>query len=156
MVKPENILEKYKFLRLYDMDFESALHTLKVLRRYRKKGVRYALIRDVIVTYGRPFTESRGFKIDRDFFGIKFDHPDIEKLHNDLLTLRKELFAHTDLTYKNPKVVNWSTETYSWFPMSFKGFDYGTIESKLPEIKRLIEHAQKQVRDRISEYEKNF
>jgi hypothetical protein len=156
MVKKENILEKYKFLRLYDMDFESALHTLKVLRRYKKKDVRYALIRDVIVTYSRPFTESKGFNIGKDFCGAKFDDKDMKELHDELLRLRKELFAHTDLTYKNPKVRNWSTDTYKWFPMSFKGFDYKTLEDKLPEIKRLIEHVQKQNRLKISEHEKNF
>lgn len=156
MVKKENILEKYKFLRLYDMDFESALHILKVLRRYKKKDVRYALIRDVIVTYSRPFTESKGFNIDKDFCGAKFDDKDMKELHDELLRLRKELFAHTDLTYKNPKVRNWSTDTYKWFPMSFKGFDYKTLEDKLPEIKRLIEHVQKQNRLKISEHEKNF
>ncbi len=94
------------------MDFESALYTLKVLRRYKKKDVRYALIRDVIVTYSRPFTESKGFNIAKDFCGAKFDDKDMKELHDELLSLRKELFAHTDLTYKNPKVTNWSTDTY--------------------------------------------
>lgn len=155
MVKTKNILEKYKFLRLYDMDFESALWTLKVLRRYKKKDVRYALIRDVIVTYSRPFTESKGFDIGKDFCSVKFDSNDMEKLHDDLLRLRKKLFAHTDLTFKNPKVTNWSTDTCKRFPMSFKGFDYKTLEDKLPEIKRLIECVQKQNRLKIAEYEKS-
>lgn len=156
MVKTKNILEKYKFLRLYDMDFESALWILKVLSRYKKKDVRYALIRDVIVTYSRPFTESKGFNISKDFCGVKFDDPDKKKLHDDLLRLRNELFAHTDLTFRNPKVANWSTDTYKWFPMSVKGFDYKDLESRLPEIKRLVRYVQKQNRLKIAEYEKSF
>lgn len=151
-------MEKYKFLRLYDMDFEMALHTIKILKRYKKKDVRYPLLRDVIVTYSRPFTESRGFNITKDFFGVKFKPSEIEmkRLHDELKVLRNELFAHTDLTHRNPKVVNWSTATYKWFPMSFKGFDYEVLERQLTNIKKLIEHAQLQLRHQISEYEKSF
>lgn len=158
MVKPENKLEKYKFLRLYDMDFEMALQTIKVLKRYKRKDVRYILLRDVIVAYSRPFMESKGFNITKDFFRVKFKPSEIEmkRLHDELLVSRKELFAHTDLTHRKPKVVNWSTETYKWFPMSFKGFDYEVLERQLSCIKKLIEHAQLQLRRQISEYEKNF
>lgn len=158
MVKTESELEKYKFLRLYDMDFEMALHTIKVLKRYKRKDVRYPLLRDMIVAYSRPFTESRGFNIQKDFFGVKFKASEIEmkKLHEELLRLRKELFAHTDLTYRNPKVSNWSTEAYKWFPMSFKGFDYEVLERQLTNIKKLIEHVQTQLRHQISECEKHF
>lgn len=153
MVKQENILEKYKFLRLYCSDFNDALHTLKVLRRYRKKDVRYALIRDVVVTYCRPFTESKGFGIRKDLLGLKTVRSEMRGLHNELLTLRKEIFAHTDLTYRNPKVAKWAP---GFYPMSFKGFDYAALERKLPKIEKMIEHAQKQVRDEISKYEKDL
>lgn len=158
MARPKNKPEKYKFLRLYDMDFNMALQTIKVLKRHKRKDVRYPLLRDVIVAYSRPFTESRGFNIKKDFFSIKFMPSEIEmkKLHEELLVLRKELFAHTDLRYKNPKVVNWSTEAYKWFPMSFKGFDYEVLEKQLSNIKKLIEHAQLQLRREIREYEKDF
>jgi hypothetical protein len=156
MVKPENLIEKYKFLRLYDMDFECVLQTIKILKRYRKKDVRYALLRDIVVTYCRPFTESKGFKIGKDFCGVKFEDKNMKQLHKELLSLRKEIFAHTDLKYKNPKVVNWSTESYKWFPMSFKGFDYDAVDNKLPEIIRLVNYVRKQNQDNIAKYEKNF
>ena len=155
-MKIENKLEKYKFLRLYDIDFEMALQTIVILKRYKKNDVRYALLRDIVVTYARPFTESRGFQINKDRHGVKFKNNKMKTLHEEMINLRMQLFAHTDLTYRNPKVVNWSTETQKWFPMAFRGFDYDTLESRITEIKALIEYVRKQLREEISVYEESF
>ena len=156
MVKEENKLEKYKFLRLYDMDLEMALQSIEMMKRYRRKDIRYSIIRDVIVTYCRPFTESKGIKIKKDLMAVKFTSQDMQSLHNELLTLRKQLFAHTDLIYKKPEVSNWSTEVYKWFPMSFRGFDYSSLDNRVSEIKELVLYSQVQLRKQIAEYEKCF
>lgn len=138
------------------MDFEVALQTIKVMKRYDRKNVRYPLLRDLIVTYCRPFTESRGINIKKDFVSIKFNSKKMEELHKELLSLRKVLFAHTDLEYKNPTVVNWSTDIKKWFPMAFKGFDYEALEKQLSGIKSLIEYSQSQLEEQIREQEKYF
>ncbi len=156
MVKPEHQVEKYAFLRLYDQDFEMALHTIKVLKRYRKSDVRFPLLRDIVVSYCRPFTESRGIGIKKDFLDNRFPDEEMEELHEELLKLRKQLFAHTDLSYKQPKISNWSTEQKKWFPVSFKGFDYQALDSKLPKIQRLIQCTQSNLREKIAEYENHF
>lgn len=157
MVKLENRVEKYAFLRLYDHDLEMAIQTIKVLRRYRRKDVRFPLLRDIVVTYCRPFTESRGDGIRKDFLGVrKFENPEMESLHNKLVNLRSELFAHTDLTFKKPQIANWSKGDKKWFPMAFKGFSYEELDSELPNIINLIKYVQEDLKKQINKYEKSF
>lgn len=151
MINSKNGLEEYKIFRLYSMDFGEVLHTFKVLRRYKKKDIRCVLIRDIIIAYCRPFTESKGDKGKKHRLSSKAVHPNMKDLHKKLLDLRHQLFAHTDLTYKKPKVAKWSDKL---FIMSFKGFDYKTIENELSKIKQLIEYAQEWVNNSISDYEK--
>jgi hypothetical protein len=157
MVKPENQIEKYAFLRLYEHDFEMALQTIKTLGDHENNSVRYPLLRDIVVTYCRPFTESNGIGINKDFHGVKkFPNDQMKLLHSKLLTLRKELFAHTDLTYKNPKISNWSTDERKWFPMSIKGYDYELLNNELPNIVNLINYVQTDLKEKLASYEKNF
>ena len=157
MVKPVNQIEKYAFLRLYEHDFEMALQTIKTLDDHENNNVRYPLLRDIVVTYCRPFTESNGIGINKDFHGVKkFPNEQMKLLHSKLLTLRKELFAHTDLTYKNPKISNWSTDERKWFPMSFKGYDYELLNNELPNIQNLINYVQTDLKEKLALYEKNF
>jgi hypothetical protein len=62
------------------------------------------------------------------------------------MDLRKHLFAHTDLTYRNPKIVNWSSEEYRWFPMSFRGFSYEDLNKRVDDIAVLIRSVQMKLR----------
>ena len=149
-------LEKYKFLRLYDMDFEMALQTISMLKRYKKFDVRFALLRDIVVTYARPFTVSKGFEINNHIYGIKFESNEMKSLHNELLTLRNQLFAHTDLSYKNPKVGKWTLEHHIVYPMSFKSLDYNGLNTKINNIKELIEYVRNQLKHKLKDHEKSF
>ena len=154
MVKPENRVEKYAFLRLYDHDLEMSLQTIKVLRRYSRKDVRFPLLRDIIVTYCRPFTSSRGDEINKDFLSIKpFENKNMQLLHEKLLELRSQLFAHTDLTFKKPSIANWSKGNKKWFPMAFRNFDYEELEKELPNIINLLKYVQEDINVQIKEYE---
>ena len=157
MVKPEYKIEKYAFLRLYEHDFEMALHTIKLLRRCRNKEVRYSLLRDIVVTYCRPFTESRGKDIKKDFLGFKkYESENMKALHARLMHLRGSLFAHTDLTFKNPQIANWSEGDRKWFPMAFTFFDYEKLDGELPEIENLIKFTNKALIAQLREFEKSF
>lgn len=149
-------IEKYKFLRLYDIDFEMALRTIAILKRYRKKDVKYALLRDIVTTYARPFTESKGFKINTDRHGVKFQNDDMKNLHDELMDIRMQIFAHTDLTYRHPKVANWSSDSQKWFPMSFRAFDYNNLISRVEEIKKLIKYVRQQLKEKLAKCEESF
>jgi hypothetical protein len=150
------VFEQYKFYRLYDHDFDAAIHTLKIQKRYRRPDVRNALLRDIIVTYTRPFSISKGDKIHRHILPAKFVPSQLRKLHNELLDLRNQLFAHTDLIYKNPRVANWSAGQRKWFPMSFRGFDYGSLNKRVANILNLICTVQRELQKKIKKIENHF
>ncbi len=40
----------------------TAAHTVKTLRRYKRADVQVALLRDIAVTYARPFSGNREIK----------------------------------------------------------------------------------------------
>ena len=146
ITKPELKLEKYAFLRLYEHDLEMALQTLKVFRRCRNQEVKCALLRDITVTYCRPFSESKGNNFKKHHFNLnKFESETMKNLHEKIIGLRNSLFAHTDLHFKNPKIANWSTDEKKWFPMSFTGFDYTQLEDKISEIELLIKYSRQQL-----------
>lgn len=148
--------EQYHFLRLYSIDFDTAKHILRVLKRYRRKDVRYCILRDLIVTYCRPFSGNKGDKMTKHTLTAKVVPKELRPLHNELLNIRNQLFAHTDYTYRQPKVINWSTDTYKWFPMQFRGFDYDKLDKRVPEILKLVQSVESNLQTRIDKIEDNI
>ena len=150
----EVAFEKYRFLRLYAIDLDTALHTVKVLRRYRRADVQYPLLRDIAVTYARPFSGNEGEHISRHQLASKRHVPAAaKKLHEELLRLRKEQLAHTDLRYYDPRVAKFPGANKPWFPMSFKGYDYASLIRKLPEIERLIRDVERSIQSELASHE---
>lgn len=141
--------EQYYFYRLYSIDLDDAKHILRVLKRYRRKDVRCCLLRDLVVTYCRPFSGNKGNKMTSHVLTTKVVPRDLRALHNELLSLRNQLFAHTDYTYRRPQVANWSTGSHKWFPMSFRGFDYNRLDAQVPEIHELVIVVEKNLQDII-------
>ncbi len=156
-MKRENMdskaVEKYKFYRLYEQDVAAAIHTLKILKRYKKIDVRHALLRDIIVTYVRPFTVSKGHEICKHALSPRLVPSKLKKLHSELLDIRHQIFAHTDLVYKNPKVGKWDLGHCKVFPMSFKGYDYNRLDTRVDDIAELIYSVQKRLWEKIKEFE---
>ncbi len=149
-------IEQYKFYRLYDIDLDAALHTIKILKRYKRTDVRNALLRDITVAYTKPFSVNKGHKISKHNLSLKFVPAKLRALHKELMDLRKQLFAHTDLTFRNPKVANWSSGEYKWFPMSFKGFNYKSLNKRIDNIETLIRSVQDELRKTIIKIESTF
>lgn len=149
-------IEQYKFYRLYEHDFDNAIHTLKIFKKYKKVDVRHALLRDIIVTYARPFSVSYGIEIPKHILSPKLVPSHSKALHEELFNVRNQLFAHTDLLYKNPKVVKWDSGKYKRFPMSFKGYDYNQLNRRVDEITNLIYAVQEELRRKIREIERDL
>ena len=105
----EKLIEQYKFYRLYRMDFEEAIRTLKMMKRYKKKDIRFALLRSFVISYACPFSGNKGKLTKNHILPKKFVPQVKRKLHQELVDLRMQLFAHTDLSFLDPKVANWST-----------------------------------------------
>jgi len=95
-------IEKYYFYRLYSIDLDSTKHSLCVLKRYRREDVRHCLLRDIVVSYARPFSGNKGQDIPKHKLTKKVVPRNLCQLHDDLIKLRNQLFAHTDYTYRRP------------------------------------------------------
>jgi len=141
--------EQYYFYRLYSIDLDEAKHILRVMKRYRRKDVRYCLLRDLVVIYCRPFSGNKGDKISKHVLTKKVVPKYLRSLHDELVNLRNQLFAHTDYTYRRPKVANWSTDSYKWFPMSFRGFDYNKLDARVSEIHQLVTEVEGNLQGKI-------
>ena len=149
-------LEKYYFYRLYSIDFDSTKHALRVLKRYSCKDVRYCLLRDIVVSYVRPFSINKGKNIPKHTLTKKVVPKELHPLHDELVDLRNQLFAHTDYEYIRPKAANFSTPTRKWSPMSFRAFDYNKIDSRIAEIEFLVAEVEKNLQDKINKIEATF
>ncbi|MCA8032675.1 hypothetical protein SB394_07150 [Burkholderia sp. BCCIQ04A] len=145
--------EQYCFLRLYAIDLDTAVHTIKVLRRHKRADAQYPLLRDIAVTYARPFSGNEGKKINRHHLSTRHVPATMRDLHSELLRLRKEQFAHTDLKFYRPNISKFHGELKSRFPMSLKSYDYESLLKKLPEIESLIHAVDDSIQAEMAAYE---
>ncbi len=148
--------ETYCFLRLYSIDLDTAVKAISVLRRYKKGDVQAALLRDVAVTYARPFSVNKGSEITKHKLPLVHVPTSAITLHKELIKLRNNQFAHTDLTFHNPQVARFGSKEKPWYPMTFKSFDYRRLLDRLSEIDALIKAVEKSVNSEIQRYEKSF
>ena len=137
--------ETYCFLRLYSGDLNDCRHTLRIIRRYRKADVRFALIRDLAVTYSRPFSVNRGKVIQKHVLKLKHVPSAHRKMHDRLLELRNCQFAHSSLEFHNPKVAKLGNV----FAMSRKSVGFEYLDQSLAEIEALIIAVETSVNDAV-------
>ena len=148
--------EQYYFYRLYSIDLDTTLHTLQLLKRYRRKDVRYCILRDIVVSYARPFSGNRGDQSHNHSLKKKLVPTEFRALHEELLRLRCQQFAHTDKTYYKPKKVNWSKAGRKWYPISFKGYDYSTLDGQVRKIEQMVKAVERNLQKKIYAIEKSF
>lgn len=147
--------EKYCFLRLYSIDLDTALQSIKVIRRYKKTDVLYPLLRDIAVTYARPFSGNNGKHLRSHTLSLRNHVPRLSReLHNELIRLRMEQFAHTDINFYRPKVAKFQGAIAPWFPMAFKGYDYGALLGRLTQIEELIREVGQSIQSELASYER--
>lgn len=152
----ETEMEKYYFYRLYSIDLDTTKHTLSVLKRYRKKDVRYCLLRDVVVCYSRPFSGNKGKLISKHSLQRSFVPKHLQHFHEELMAVRNQLFAHNDYTYRKPKVAKWGDSLHKAFPMSFRGYDYNELDSRVAEIEELVKAVADNLQSEIDAIERNL
>ncbi len=148
--------EKYQFLRLHSVDMDTASHTLKMLCRYRRMDIKVVLLRDIAVTYSRPFTGNKGVHIKKHFLSPRYVPKHLKTIHQKLLDLRNEQFAHTDLSFHKPKVSKWRTDNGYFYPMSLKTFDYLGLLRQFSSIDDLIKAVDQSLKADIKKYESLF
>lgn len=81
-----------------------AVASLLYARNEPLSGPRSVLMRDMIVSYARPFSGNRAGHLRKHKLQAERVPDEYKWLHEDLLQLRNELIAHTDLLRRNPRV----------------------------------------------------
>jgi hypothetical protein len=127
--------ESFLFLKLFEHDLQDAVSTLGMIRRYSEENLINILIRDVVISYAKPFSSNYGkvkkiHKLRKD----EIVPSDMIELHETLIKFRDKVFAHTDIETKNPRL--------SKFGMTFMRTRYEELKPKVGEIEKLIEGAQ--------------
>lgn len=82
-------VEDYRFLRLYSIDMEMAKQACDLLATQSDLAVQYALLRDLVVTYARPFSTNRGRTHKRHKLRDEIVPAAMKPLHAELMTLRE-------------------------------------------------------------------
>lgn len=148
--------EKYCFLRLHSIDMDTALHTLKLIKRYKRDDIRIALLRDLAVIYARPFSGNRGEKIPKHTLSEIHVPKSAKTIHKKLLELRNCQLAHADLSFHKPKVLRWRADGGNTYPMSFKAFDYQGLLRQLSPIEALITSVEANISSEVKSYESHI
>ena len=130
---------EYLLYRLFTIDMDSVRHGLAVLRRYRRDDVRFPLLRDVVVTYSRPFSGSKRPEGSLHFLSLKFVPRAMRSLHHELVSVRSTLFAHSDLVFHNPELLRDASTPRRVIAMSFSNADYRGLLRKVDAIGSLAE-----------------
>jgi hypothetical protein len=127
-------LEEYCFLRLYSGDLNGCRHVLRMIRRYRKPDIRYALIRDLAVTYARPFSGNDRKVRGKHSLSLDYVPTEHRGIHRRLCDLRNFQFAHSSLKFHNPKLAQFG----DLVAMSRKSVDFAQLDRSLIDIEILV------------------
>lgn len=149
--------ENYRFLRLYSIDLEMARQACDLLARQNSTELQYSVLRDLVVTYARPFSKNRG----RVFRGHRLQAHVVPKalqsLHAELLALRNQAFAHTDHDFRNPRIARWPrTAGGATYSMSFRNPAYDKLVTRVHEIRDLILLVESKVNAMVRDFERTF
>jgi hypothetical protein len=140
--------EKYVFYRFASGDMLQALSHLKQLSRYRKNSPRHAFLLQAVLSYCRPFKRCYGkhdnYKLPESFVPEK-QIP----LHKEISKWRDQVFAHTDLNIRRPRLKRWRTPTGNILPIQFKGFSPSILEKNIPQFRELIDTVRTKVDQHI-------
>ena len=146
-------LEDYLALRVFEHDFEKAWKGLVLFKEYESQSrLAYALFRDVVIAYSRPFRRSIGKYKSYKILSSDYIPIGMLALHDELMTQRDTIFAHTDIAAKSPDLsrrrMNNGNGGYT-FGMSFKHENLDHFFRREDEIKALIEAVWRKIREVI-------
>jgi len=131
--------DTYTLYRLYQRDFDEALHTMRLMRRYRRPEVRYCLLRDAVIAYCRPFSGNRGHVHNRHKLPLRFVPRGSRSIHDDLVRRRHGLIAHTDIKERRPQIARWPARGRFVYLLGVAHGDWGSLDRKIGAVQALVE-----------------
>src|SRR5690348_8308954 len=129
---PDRIPEEYGFHRLYSIDFEMAKQACDLLSKQTSDELRYTILRDVVVSYSRPFSGNRGKLVRKHRLSDATVPNGMSALHAELIALRDQAFAHTDHEFIKPQHARWPrADGSAQYPMSFRVPPYQSMVARI-------------------------
>jgi len=139
--------EKYVFYNFAIADLDEASGCLDAIKQYKRGLTSKTMVKYAIIAYSRPFSECRGIDNKKKHpLGIKVVPKNHRNLHNKLLGYRNRIIAHTDLDFRNPKLVKYGM-------MIKREVDYLSL---VGEIQVLIREVRSALHNMIIEYGRRF
>ena len=91
----------------FDMSTErlnSALRTLNMVKEHQDHPLMGPAFRFALVEYAAPYTNSEGMTKKNHSLGTRYVPKDFLTLHERLVTSRKKIHAHADLSVRDPRL----------------------------------------------------
>ena len=138
--------EKYVFYNLAKEDLNEAAGCLDAIKQYKRGLTSTTMVKNAIIAYSRPFMECKGINNKIHRLKIKVVPKDYRTLHKKVLQYRNRIIAHTDLVFRNPKLVKYGM-------MIKREGDYLSL---VGEMQVLIREVRSAVHNMIIEYGRRF
>lgn len=140
--------KNYPLYRLWSIDIENALYVLGYASNEDlPKVIRYALLRDAVVSYSKPFVQFRSLpSLKKKGFVPK----EYKQIHEKLLEFRNKVICHTDESFRSPKFMKYGTD----FFMSFRSSNNEYLIENLNLIISLLKCVEKNLNDEIEKQRK--
>lgn len=96
--------ESYIFRHLALIDMERVLRSLEYLDDLEDEYLKEVLFRDAVLSYVKPFSGNRGVYTKKwlKITDEEYVPEELKSVHNDLVNIRNELFAHIDMKRQMP------------------------------------------------------
>lgn len=154
---PDRELEEYSFLRLYSIDFEMAKQACDLLIEQDSDELRFCILRDIVVSYSRPFSGNRGTLLRQHRLATATVPQSMSALHFELIALRNQVFAHTDQDFRKPRVARWPRhDGGTTYPMGFQNPRYAELADRVAAIRALCVALENAVNEDIRSRERSF
>ncbi len=139
--------EKYIFYIFAIADMDEASGCLNAIKQHKRGLTSTTMVKNAIIAYSRPFTKCKGIdNIKKYPLGIKVVPKNHRDLHKKVLDYRNRIIAHTDLDFRNPKLVKYGI-------MMKREGDYLAL---VGEMQLLIREVRSAVHNMIIEYGRRF
>jgi hypothetical protein len=136
--------EQYKFHKLAGYDLQNAELALERIPTCNDRFIQHALIKDAVISYAKPFFNSQGTYRNNYQLSSKFVSKEFKDLHKTILSSRKEVFVHTDLTARTLEIARIKGKIEYMYIVSVHGLSPDEFLPLIPKMKELV----KSVRDK--------
>jgi hypothetical protein len=106
------------------IDMERVQGNIEHIRNSDDKYMKDVLFRDAVISYAKPFLDNRHSDGSR---GLRISDKCIPKelrdVHEEILALRDELIAHTDMTIQSPRIEKRQDDLGNNYSMTVTGYD---------------------------------